>query len=132
MTAPQPDAPALRIFVIEDHSDSLQALQIYLEYSGYVVLSAGSKAEALKEIPAANCDILLSNISLPDGTGWELIREIGTSRPAYAIAMSGHGTKADSKRSVDAGFRHHLVKPVSPERLNTILGEALTELRGGK
>lgn len=132
MPAPQPDAPALRIFVIEDHSDSLHALQIYLEYAGYVVLCAGSKAEALREIPAANCDILLSNISLPDGTGWELIREIGKSRPAYAIAMSGHGTKADSKRSADAGFRHHLVKPVSPERLNTILGEAFTELNGRK
>lgn len=132
MTAIRPDSPALRIFVIEDHSDSLQALQIYLEYSGYVVLCAGSKAEALKEIPAANCDILISNISLPDGTGWELIREIGKSRPAYAIAMSGHGTKADGKRSADAGFRHHLVKPVSPEKLNTILAEAFTELRARK
>ena len=132
MTATRPDSPALRIFVIEDHSDSLQTLQIYLEYSGYFVMSAGSKAEALKEIPAANCDILLSNISLPDGTGWELIREIGKSGPAYAIAMSGHGTKADSKRSADAGFRHHLVKPVSPERLNTILAEAFTELKARK
>ena len=132
MTPTRPDSPALRIFVIEDHSDSLQALRIYLEYSGYVVLSAGSKAEALKEIPAANCDILLSNISLPDGTGWELIREIGKSLPAYAIAMSGHGTKADNKRSTDAGFRHHLVKPVSPERLNTISAEAFTELTARK
>jgi CheY-like chemotaxis protein len=104
MTATRPDSPALRIFVIEDHSDSLQALQIYPEYSGYFVMSAGSKAEALKEIPAANCDILLSNISLPDGTGWELIREIGKSRPAYAIAMSGHGTKLIAKGARTPAF----------------------------
>ena len=76
------DSPALRIFVIEDHDDSLQALRIYLEYLGYVVLSARTKAEALDEMPTANCDILISNISLPDGTGWELIQEVGKSRPA--------------------------------------------------
>jgi CheY-like chemotaxis protein len=132
MTATPSGSSALRIFVIEDHRDSLQALQIYLEYAGHFVRCAGSKAEALKEIPAANCDILISNISLPDGTGWELIREMGTSRPAYAIAMSGHGTKADSERSADAGFRHHLTKPVSPERLSTILAEAFTELKSRK
>ena len=126
------DSPALRIFVIEDHDDSLQALRIYLEYLGYVVLSARTKAEALDEMPTANCDILISNISLPDGTGWELIQEVGKSRPAYAIAMSGHGTTADRERSAKAGFRHHLVKPVSPERLSILLEEAFVELRKRK
>ena len=126
------DSPALRIFVIEDHDDSLQALRIYLEYLGYVVLSARTKAEALDEMPTANCDILISNISLPDGTGWDLIQEVGKSRPAYAIAMSGHGTTADRKRSAKAGFRHHLVKPVSPERLSILLEEAFVELRKRK
>ena len=126
------DSPALRIFVIEDHDDSLQALRIYLEYLGYVVLSARTKAEALDEMPTANCDILISNISLPDGTGWELIQEVGKSRPAYAIAMSGHGTTADRERSAKAGFRHHLVKPVSPESLSILLEEAFVELRKRK
>jgi hypothetical protein len=51
-------SPSLRIFVVEDHSDSLEALRIYLESFGYVILSARSKAEALKDIPAANCDVL--------------------------------------------------------------------------
>ena len=126
------DSPALRIFVIEDHDDSLQALRTYLEYLGYVVLSARTKAEALDEMPTANCDILISNISLPDGTGWELIQEVGKSRPAYAIAMSGHGTTADRERSAKAGFRHHLVKPVSPESLSILLEEAFVELRKRK
>ena len=126
------DSPALRIFVIEDHDDSLQALRIYLEYLGCVVLSARTKAEALDEMPTANCDILISNISLPDGTGWELIQEVGKSRPAYAIAMSGHGTTADRKWSAKAGFRLHLVTPVSPERLSILLEEAFVELRKRK
>jgi CheY-like chemotaxis protein len=73
-------SPSLRIFVVADHSDSLEALRIYLESFGYVILSARSKAEALKDIPAANCDVLLSNIGLPDGSGWDLIQEVGKSR----------------------------------------------------
>ena len=53
MTADRADFYPLRIFVIEDHRDTLEALQIYLEQLGHVVFSARSKAEALKEIPRA-------------------------------------------------------------------------------
>jgi len=59
MTAARSDFVALRIFVVEDHQDTLEALQIYLEQSGHIVLSASSKAEALKEIPGANCHVLI-------------------------------------------------------------------------
>ena len=69
-------SPSLRIFVVDDHGDSLELVRIYLESLGHVILSARSKAEALKEIPAANCDVLLSNIGLPDGNGWELIKNV--------------------------------------------------------
>ena len=122
-------SPSLRIFVVEDHSDSLEALRLYLESFGYVILSARSKVEALKDIPAANCDVLLSNIGLPDGSGRDLIQEVGKSRPAYAIAMSGYGMKADRERSARTGFRHHLIKPVSVTKLTGILQEAVAELR---
>jgi CheY-like chemotaxis protein len=120
---------ALRIFVVEDHQDTLQALQAYLEHLGHIVLSASSKAEALKEIPGANCHVLISDINLPDGNGWELMREIESVRPCYAIAISGYGMQADRDSSVEAGFRHHLVKPLSPEKLDSLLEEATTELR---
>ena len=73
--------------------------------------------------------MLISDISLPDGNGWDLIREVGKSRPTYSIAMSGYGMKADRERSVDAGFRHHLVKPVMPEKLTTLLEQAIVELQ---
>jgi CheY-like chemotaxis protein len=58
MTAAHANSPALRIFVVEDHSDSLEVLRIYLESIGHVILSARNKAEALKDIPAANCSSL--------------------------------------------------------------------------
>ena len=95
MTADRPDFYPLRIFVIEDHRDTLEALQIYLEQSGHVVFSARSKAEALREIPRANCHVLISDINLPDGNGWDLMQEVGKLCPDYAIAISGHGMKAD-------------------------------------
>jgi two-component system CheB/CheR fusion protein len=99
MTAAPQNPPTLRILVVEDHSDSLELLRIYLEYCGYVVLSARSKTEALKEMPTADCDVLLSNIGLPDGNGWDLIKEAGKLRPRYAIAMSGFGMEADCEFS---------------------------------
>ena len=99
MTADRPDFYPLRIFVIEDHRDTLEALQIYLEQSGHVVFSARSIAEALREIPRANCHVLISDINLPDGNGWDLMQEVGKLRPDYAIAISGKGIKADRQKS---------------------------------
>jgi CheY-like chemotaxis protein len=128
MTAALSDFVALRIFVVEDHQDTLQVLQTHLEQLGHSVLSASTKAEALKEIPGANCHVLISDINLPDGNGWELMREIDSLRPYYAVAISGYGMKADRDRSAEAGFRHHLVKPILPERLESLLKEATTEL----
>lgn len=129
MTADRPDFYPLRIFVIEDHRDTLEALQISLERSGHVVFSARSKAEAHREIPRANCHVLISDINLPDGNGWDLMQELGKLCPDYAIAISGYGMKADRERSAESGFRHHLVKPVSAQKLDTLLQEATTELK---
>ena len=129
MTADQFDFFPLRIFVVEDDNDTLAAIEIYLEQLGHIVFSARSKAEALKKIPRTNCQVLISDINLPDGNGWELMRELGNSRPSYAIALSGYGMKADRAMSSDVGFRHHVVKPVFPEKLDTLLDEATAELK---
>jgi CheY-like chemotaxis protein len=118
----------LRIFVVEDDNDTLAAIQIYLEQLGHIVFSARSKAESLKKIPRANCHVLISDINLPDGNGWEIMEELDNWRPNYAIAISGYGTKADRQRSAQSGFRHHIVKPVFPDSLDTLLKEATAEL----
>jgi CheY-like chemotaxis protein len=104
MTADRPDFLPLRIFVVEDDNDTLAALQLYLEQLGHIVFSAASKAEALKKIPQANCHVLISDINLPDGNGWEILEELENLRPNYAIAISGYGTKADRQRSAQPVF----------------------------
>jgi len=93
-------------------------------------LGGRSKEEALNEIANANCDVLISDIRLSDGNGWDLIREMGKLRPRYAIAISGYGTEADREKSAQVGFRQHLVKPISSKKLAAVLEEADAELRG--
>ncbi len=132
MPASAPDenyAPSpLRIFVVENHPDTLESLQIYLEESGHSVESAGTMADALQALPGANCDVLISDIGLPDGTGWELLQSLRLPRPIYAIAMSGFGMNADHARSRAAGFRHHVLKPFPLRELDALLDEAAHEL----
>ena len=120
----------LRIFVVEDHPDTLHALCLYLKHVGHTVRCASTKKEALKKIAEADCDVLISDIGLSDGNGWDLIQEMGDLRPQYAIAMSGYGTAADRERSAEAGFRRHLIKPVSVEKLAAVLDEAVMIVHG--
>jgi CheY-like chemotaxis protein len=123
-------AEPLRIFIVEDHQDTVKALRFYLEQSGYTVQSARTKAEAVAALNSSTYDLLLSDIALSDGTGWDLLSELGPARPRYAIAMSGFGTAADAHRSRAAGFRHHLVKPIDPDALDEQLAEARRERDG--
>jgi CheY-like chemotaxis protein len=80
---------------------------------------------------AEDCDVLVSDISLPDGTGLDLLRDIRQTRDVKAIAVSGYGTEEDVQRSAEAGFSEHLVKPFDPERLVDMLERlAATSVRG--
>lgn len=117
----------MRIFVVENHGDTLDCLAFYLQEIGHTVESACSMAEALEKIPAANCDVLMSDIGLPDGDGWELLQNLGKNRPHYAVAMSGFGRTSDRLKSKAAGYRHHLLKPVTPDQVDQLLEEARQE-----
>jgi DNA-binding response OmpR family regulator len=128
MTSVSKASHPLRVFIVEDHPDTLDAICLYLKYVGHTVRCARTKKEALKNIAGEDYDVLISDIGLSDGNGWDLIREMGDWRPPFAIAMSGYGTVADRERSSEAGFRHHLIKPVSLEKLTAVLDEAVMEV----
>jgi CheY-like chemotaxis protein len=117
----------LRIFIVENHDDTRYLLGLLLEQLGHAVLSAPTLSEALGQIPGADCDVLISDIGLPDGNGWDLMTRLGDDRPPYAIAMSGFGMASDRQRSLAAGYRHHLLKPVEPNHLERLIDEAAAE-----
>ena len=124
---PSDPAGRLRIFVVENHPDTLKYLCLYLEQMGHVVDSACSKTESIVRLTGRPCDVLISDIGLPDGNGWELLQQAPSPKPRYAIAMSGFGMHADRERSLAAGYRHHLLKPFPPEELDELLAEAAQE-----
>jgi PAS domain S-box-containing protein len=108
---PPPDQ-ILRLLIVEDHADTALLLKRLLEASGFVVETAGSVAEALKAAEGAHFNVLVSDLGLPDGTGCDLMRQMRERHPLKGIAMSGYGMEEDVRRSREAGFSEHLVKPV--------------------
>ena len=119
---------SLRIFVVENDADTLQCLTQYLQATGHTVATATTMTQALETLPSLLGDVLLSDLRLPDGDGWELLRIIRLSQPIYAIALSGLGTKVDRARSQEAGFHRHLLKPFPLPDLNAALEEAAREI----
>jgi CheY-like chemotaxis protein len=132
MTSPTDSRPGsagkLRIFVVENHDDTRFLLGLLLEQLGHTVQVAATMSEALDEAGSGDFDVLLSDIGLPDGNGWELLASLGDRAPPYAIAMSGFGMPSDQQKSLAAGYRHHLLKPVEPDQLEKLLDEAASEV----
>jgi len=116
-----------RILVVEDDQQTLDAVTRLLSIKGYVVCGASDMKTALEMAHRNAFDLLLSDISLPDGTGWDLLVQLRAAQPIRAIAMSGLSATEDLARSESAGFAEHLVKPVPADRLDRILRETLAE-----
>ncbi len=123
-SARTPRPGALRILVVENHPDTRLGLEVFLRTLGHQARFAEDVKSALETADTAGAfDLLLSDISLPDGDGWDLLRQLESSgrRPPYAVAMSGFGSGADVEKSRAAGFAAHLIKPFPPEELEDAL-----------
>lgn len=107
----------LRLIVVEDHADSAEGLKRFLNAIGYQVFIATDMTSALSLASAVEFDVLLSDLALPDGDGWELLKRLSAERRIRAIAFSGHNSPADLQRSAEAGFLEHIPKPLCPETL---------------
>jgi CheY-like chemotaxis protein len=120
---------SLRILVVENHPDTLESLKWYLEDLGHHVFTSMTLREAGSLLRNCDCEMVICDIGLPDGTGWDLMDEIHKSpRPIFAVAMSGFGMNADSARSRAVGFRDHLFKPFKAAELDRVIAEAGKEL----
>jgi CheY-like chemotaxis protein len=121
--AQQKPAKPLRILLVEDHGDTLQAVSRLLTHFGHEISVADGAAAALKIIDSKEFDVVLSDIGLPDGNGYDLISEAKRRRSIKAVALTGFGTDEDIRRGKEAGFDFHLVKPVDFHELRTVLGQ---------
>jgi CheY-like chemotaxis protein len=111
----------LRLLVVEDHADSAEMLARLLEHIGYDVRTANSAADAREMVASESFDVMLSDLGLPDENGYELMSWIRQNHPTKGIAMSGHGLDDDLRRSRDAGFSEHVVKPVDVLKLDQVI-----------
>jgi PAS domain S-box-containing protein len=113
--------PALRILLVEDHSDTALALARLLTHRGYEVRVAQTVAAALQTAQDEQFDLLVSDLGLPDGTGFEVVEKVRAIRSVPALALSGFGMEDDIRRCKDAGFDGHLTKPINFQNLDTMI-----------
>jgi CheY-like chemotaxis protein len=107
----------IRVFVVEDHPAVARGLQMFLEAVGFRVELTFDMRSALAALRKTKFDVLLCDLALPDGTGWQLMKEITKSGPVPAIAYSAFDDPEDVERSRNAGFAEHVAKGAPAERL---------------
>ena len=117
-----------KILLVEDHDDTARALARLLNLSGYHVLTAGTFASAMELCGQQHFDLLISDVGLPDGSGYDLMRQIAARRcVSKGIAVSGYGTEQDVAESLEAGFCEHLVKPVAFDKLRDAIRRVIPD-----
>jgi len=113
----------LRILVVEDHSDTLQALSRLLSHFVHEISLAAGAQNALNILGSKEFDVVLCDIALPDGNGYDVIAEAKRRRPVKAVALTGFSATEDIQRGKEAGFDFHLTKPVDFHELRSVLGQ---------
>jgi len=114
-----------RVLVVDDHQDTCLGMKMMLERRGYQITLAHSAAQAVEKARAQDFDLLISDIGLPDRSGYELMRELGASKGLRGIALSGFGMEQDVTKARAAGFSEHLTKPINFERLERAIQNLL-------
>src|SRR5205807_10151020 len=92
-------------------------MEMMLEGRGYQMTLAHSAEQALDKGRVQDFDRLISDVGLPDRSGYDLMRELRSSKGLRGIALSGFGMEHDVSKARGAGFSEHLTKPINFERL---------------
>ena len=124
------ELPSRRILVVDDNRDAAETLAALLTTLGAQVSIAHSGQAALENLSVFNPDAVLLDIGMPEMDGYEVCRRIRSSeahRDALLIALTGWGQERDFRRSRQAGFDHHLVKPPDIKKLCEVLNNGVAE-----
>jgi CheY-like chemotaxis protein len=127
--SPQPSAQSvaggrrrLRILIADDERDQVATLAALLQDEGHTVREVYRGTEVLRLIQDFDPDVALIDIGLPGIDGYEVARRVrAAGKPVRLVAITGYGLPEDRRRTAEAGFDVHLVKPVEMETLEQLL-----------
>jgi signal transduction histidine kinase len=123
-----------RILVADDNSDALESLAQLLELGGHEIHKAADGVQALEAATRVRPDLVLLDIGMPGMDGYEVARRIRSQpwgREATLVALTGWGQESDRKRSREAGFDSHCIKPLDLQHLFTLLDSLPAPGRSG-
>lgn len=117
-------AGASRLLLVEDNADIAESMRLLLELLGHQVRVAHDGLAALDAARLERPDVMLVDIGLPGIDGYEVARRVrrdAALRDVTLVALTGYGRDEDRSTAIDAGFDHHLVKPIDPDTLESLI-----------
>jgi PAS domain S-box-containing protein len=117
-------AVSKRVLIADDNRDAAESLQLWLQLAGHDVQIAGNGLEALRVAAEFKPDVALLDLGMPGLNGFDVARKIRDSAwgsDIVLVALTGWGQDEDRKQSAEAGFNHHLTKPVAPEAIESLV-----------
>jgi signal transduction histidine kinase len=123
---PDPRPRHQRVLIVDDNADAADSMRMLLDAEGRQIEVSHDGQSALERAQELRPDVIFLDIGLPDMDGYEVVRRM-RQVPALAdtliVAISGYGQPDDLKRSLEAGFDRHLVKPVDPDAIEHLLDQ---------
>ena len=114
-----------RVLIVEDDVDAADALATLLQLFGHVADVAHNGSAALAALDRVRPDVMLVDIGLPDIDGFEVARRarlLPAGEKTLLVALTGYGRDSDKQRAREAGFDHHLTKPIEIDALKVVVG----------
>lgn len=114
----------LRVLVVDDNCDVVDSMIMLLEVLGHSANSSLSGAEAVQLVSVHRPHVVFLDIEMPFMDGWETakrIRNLPGGENISLVAITGHGQSRHKRKSTEAGFDHHLVKPVDADEIELLL-----------
>lgn len=121
-------AKVSRVLVVDDNRDAATLLGMVIKMLGHELFTAHDGQEAIELADAHRPDLVLMDLGMPRLNGYEatrFIREQPWGQSMTIVALSGWGQDDDKRRTREAGFDHHLVKPIEPDTLKRVLNKTL-------
>jgi CheY-like chemotaxis protein len=116
----------VRVLVVDDEADVRDALAIILQIAGAVTSKASSSEEGVRIIGRESFDLVIGDLSMPVEDGFAFIRRVRALSPerggqVLAVALTAHAREEERTRAIEAGYHHHLPKPIEPDVLVSAL-----------